>query len=240
MWVILSASFIILIKNFIFHAFSGKLFKILIFASEIILIGYPIFSLIYSLIIKNQLEFPRYYFNRFLCISLGLYLITILFISLTLIISKNKQGKFTAYSSLLAIFSIIPLLVVSPIGARTFYIIFLCFFISGMMGIKNTIEKIKPTKIIYSCGIITLICVLSVLTMAETDNRYCYNIRETYLNEQIKADETNITLPLLPHQNLVHDDSNSNTWQNYIKNKYNKEIQIDFIQWDKWYQEYYK
>lgn len=240
LWIILSAAFMILIKNVISKVFSGKLFKISIFVSEIILIGYPIFSLIYSLIIKNQLEFPRYYFNRFLCISLGLYLITILFISLTLIISKNKQGKFTAYSSLLAIISVFPLLVVSPVGARTFYIIFLCFFISGMMGIKNTIEQIKPTKIIYSCGIVTLICVLSVLIMAETDNRYCYNIREKYLNEQIEADETNITLPLLPHQNLVHDDSNSNTWQNYIKNKYNKTIEIDFIEWDKWYQEYYK
>lgn len=240
LWVILSASFIIIIKNYLSKTFRGKLFKISIFASEIILIGYPSFSLIYSLIIKNQLEFPRYYFNRFLCISLGLYLVTISFLSIALIISKNKQGKFTAYSSLLAIISIIPLLVVSPIGARTFYIIFLCFFISGIMGIKNTIEQIKPTKVIYSCSIISLICVLSVLIMAETDNRYCYNIRDSYLNEQIEAEETNITLPLLPHQNIVHDDSNSNTWQNYIKNKYNKEIEIDFIQWDKWYQEYYR
>lgn len=101
------------------------------------------------------------------------------------------------------------------------------------------LNKFSEKSVGYICAVI-LCSLLGVLAFAEMDNRYCMNVRYSYLEQQINSGANEITLPLLPHQNLVHEDDNRNTWKNYIKRNYDKEVEISFADWNRWYAEYYK
>ncbi|MBR6646421.1 MAG: hypothetical protein IKL09_02765, partial [Clostridia bacterium] len=210
--------------------------------SKIIICAYPVFSIFYSLIIKWSITYPRYYFNYTLSMSLILYMMALLTVSVMLLAGKSidKKSKIPAVLIILAMLSIAPLLVVSPIGARTFFIPFVCIFISGMTGLKSTLEKINVNNMFSCVCLIVLCCELSVLGMAELDNRYCSQVRDDYLAQEIENGKDSVTLPLLPHQNIVHDDTNRGAWSNYIRKKYKTEIEYDFVEWNKWYSSYYR
>jgi len=242
LWIIVSAAFFVLIRNVLDKVYSNKVWKIVLSVSKIIICAYPAFSLVYSFIAKTPIAFPRYYFSHALCISLSLYVAALLTVSFMLLAGKGieKNDKLPALLIILACLSYAPLLIVSPIGARTFYIPFVCLFLSGMTGLKSTLEKIKVDTTVSFVCVAVLCCVLSVLGMAERDNSYCYQVRENYLSQEIKKGSESVILPLLPHQNLVQDDTNRGAWTNYIKKKYGKEIEYNFMEWNKWYTDYYR
>ena len=162
--------------------------------------------------------------------------------------SVNKQYKLSAVLMILSMMTMAPLLIVTPIGARTFYLSFVLAFMSGMCVLKNIVEGIKlkksdsknDTKMFYACAA-SLCCVLCVILMAQIDNKYCNNVREAYIAANVTEDTESITLPYVPHQNIIHADDNRGAYRNYMREKYNnKKIKVYFVEWNEWYSDYYK
>lgn len=243
LWIILSAAFLLIIHKVIDKSYSAKTVKTALSVSKIIIAAYPVFSLFYSVVVKTSITFPRYYFSQALCVSLILYAVALVFVSILWLLQKtlSAKDKLPAVLFVLGAASMAPLLVVSPIGARTFYISFIFLFMSGISVLNKYIEELKINKkSVNLICLLTLCGILSVITMAELDNRYCNNIRNDYLSEEIEKGSDEVVLPLLPHQNLVHEDSNNNTWKNFIRKKYDTEIDLYFIEWNQWYQDYYR
>ena len=239
LWIIVSIAYILLINKILNKIHSKRNCKIALFISEAVLVAYPVLSFSYDVMIKSSITFPRYYFNYLLCGSLTLYIIVLIFINILLL--KSYQDKVPSGLFFLSIFSAMPLLVVSPIGSRTFYIPFVFLFMSSMCILRKYVSEGHLNKILTgSICMLSICCMLSVLIMAEFDNKYCSSIRESYLVNELKNGNDDITLPLLPHQNIIHDDNNNGAWSFYIKNKYGKEINCRFTEWNQWYEEYYR
>ncbi len=76
--------------------------------------------------------------------------------------------------------------------------------------------------------------------LAENGNNYATNLRLSYLKSEIESGNNDVTLPILPHDNLVHDDDNADAWNFYIEKVYGEEINYRFIEWSQWYNEYYR
>lgn len=243
LWIAVSAAFIIIINKLQKQSANGGFLKILFSISKLIIIIYPFFSFFYSVIAKYSIAFLRWYFSFAVCALLTVYAASLLFAAVAFLLQKQTDysEKIPVIMFILAGASVAPLLVVSPIGARTFYIIFVFMFLSCMKIIADNAElnKFSEKSVGYICTVI-LCGLLGVLAFSEMDNRYCMNARYSYLKQQINSGETEITLPLLPHQNLVHEDDNRNTWKNYIKRNYGKEVNFSFTDWNRWYAEYYK
>lgn len=243
LWVVVSFAFVLLIQKLLDSVGKRRFMKYALNISKVIIAIYPVFCFFYAVIAENSITFLRYYFNYSVCFSLIIYIAVIIFVSFLILSQKDlsEKEKLPVMMILLSLFSILPLLIVSPIGARTFYIIFVFMFLSGMMIINNNIKQnININALKSCCCILFTVCLLSVLVMAEMDNSYCNTIRNSYLADEIQEGSDEITLPLLPHQNLVHEDDNENTWQNYIKRKYKTEAEISFVDWNQWYEDYYK
>ena len=239
LWIIVSAAYILVIHKILLPVFSGLGWKTALCLSETIIAAYPVLSLFYDVLIKNSITFPRYYFNSFLCISFALYIVALAFVSLLLF--RNAADKIPSALFFLALFSAAPLLVVSPIGARTFYIPYICLFLSGICILSKYADELHFNEKLTGCAcLLALCCALSVLAMAVVDNRYCSDIRESYLASEIKKGNEDIVLPLLPHQNLIHDDSNNGAWNFYVAHRYEKEVSYRFVEWNQWYAECYK
>ncbi|MCD7826976.1 MAG: DUF6056 family protein [Clostridiales bacterium] len=243
LWAVLSAAYLILINKFLIKKHTGGIVKAALTFSRVIIAAYPVFSLIYSLVFKSAIEFPRTYLRYFLCISLGLYATTLTFASVLVLINKDIEihGKATPILFFLSAVSILPLLAVSPIGARTFYITYVCLLLAGIITVGKYIPKININKGMLQAVCITALCCVSfALVMAEKDNSYASSVRLSYLKSEIESGSESVTLPLLPHGNLAHDDSNEGAWNSYIEKNYGTSISYNFIEWNSWYNEYYR
>lgn len=243
LWSILSFAFLLLINKAFEKSSYNRFIKIALKVSKLIISAYPVYSFFYSVIAENSITFLRYYFSNSVCIALIMYIIALLFVCTLLIMQKSlsEKDKAPIFIFMLSVASLVPLLVVSPIGSRTFYIIFVFMLLSGISILNKYINAVKMKhSLLNSICLLVMCSLLSVLLMAEFDNRYCNTIRNSYLATEIQAGNEEIVLPLLPHQNLVHDDTNTNTWKNYIKRKYNTDVELSFVDWNIWYETYYR
>lgn len=242
LWILLSAAFVLMIHKMRRQTQLHKTLKSVLFVCELIFCAYPAACLIYSLAIKTPITYPRRYFSIAMCAALMMYAVALLAVCIILLVSKDSAPyeKKSALLVLLAGVSAAPLLVVSPIGARTFYIPFVCLFAAAAVGLRERLEKIPVGKASAPAVIAAVCGVLAVLGMAELDNKYCANVRESYLAEAIENGNESVTLPLLPHQNLLNDDPNKSAWKNYIRKKYDSDIEFSFMEWNQWYNEYYR
>lgn len=243
LWIVVSVAFIILIKKLQRQLNSKGFINILLTVSKIIIAVYPFFSLFYAVVTTYSLTFLRHYNNIAVCTAIGIYVIALITVSIVFLIQKQLPAaeKSAVILFMLAGASVAPLLVVSPIGARTFYILFVFMFLSCMKIIAMNAEKFRLGGKTVSCICLVVLCsLLGVLILAEYDNKYCYHVRSAYLEQEINRGKDEITLPLLPHQNLVHEDDNRNTWKNYINRNYGKDIKLTFTDWNRWYSDFYR
>ncbi len=240
-WIILSSAFLLMI-NTLFESAKTPFFRILLSASRVILIFYPILSIFYSLIFKSAITFPREYLRIILNWSLFLYFAVIFTLCVVVFLKKDsaENSKHSAAVFVLGLASVLPLLVVTPIGGRTFYIPFICFLLSGLMGCKDGIPDKLKTKQSALVAFAVLFCCSIMLVCAQKDNNYAYNVRLNYIEKQLENGETQLILPELPHSNLVHDDTNSGTWNFFFNKKSETPVYYEFRSWNSWYTEYRK
>ena len=245
LWIVLSASFIFLISTVLSSYYGGRKRKYIFPAVKLVLIIYPVFSVFYGIVMKQTITFPRNYLKNAQCILLFVYALAVIFTSILLIAGKKVEFKYkiSAMAVFSGVISAAPLLAVSPIGARTFFIPYICFLFAGLFSLKYLFEnkiKLKENSL-FCLSAAVLCCFTAVLGMALADNKYCSSVRISYLKNNIEQGETSITLPLLPHENLVHEDDNISAWSFYIKNTYDKtDIELDFTDWNTWYSDYYR
>lgn len=107
--------------------------------------------------VKSQLTFPRYYFRDFLGVSLAAYVVALVYVNILLLL--HSQDKIPSGLFFLGLAAAAPLLAVSPIGARIFYISFVCLLMSGVCILKKYAEelhfnkKIAAARVLFRCAV---------------------------------------------------------------------------------------
>lgn len=206
LWFLLTAILLPLKKNL----FRNKAVDTII---TFILIALPCYSLMYDFFIKEFVT-PDFHIKTLLNIGL----LTLYFISIAIIFikkyiaTKEKHVLYSAIAYALGLISFAPLLIVTPIGARTFYLPFICFVISTFILISNTKTDIFNNKNAILTSVMLLICLLTSLTFIFYDVKSSEITRNNYLTEEIKHNPDQITIPLLPHQELIHEDDSLTHW----------------------------
>lgn len=242
LWFIVSAGCLLTIKK-IREISSEKKFDTLFQLLKLVIIIYPFFSFSYAVIFKIGMAFPSAYLSIILRAAFVIYIICVLSVNFICLFGKKfKNLDKTPYLCALAgLLATAPLLFVSPIGARLFFLPFICLLFSGVIELKEETEKREKdltfTKLLSVC---LILAVSAPLCLAVRDNRFAYSVRENYIKTQISEGETDLTLPLLPNENIVHEDENVTAWQNYFSTFTDKDINYQFITWNDWYAKYYK
>ena len=225
LWTILSISLLLLSKKQ----------KNIIF--KIILIVMPIYSFINFIYINEH-----FLTSSIRIVTNGILFISYIFVCIYLICKyiTNKSLKYQILAEiLLALFSFIPLLFVSPIGPRTIYISYILLVIATINIFNNiNICNLNNVNLFSLCIKGTLIFVIVYSLFIFTDIHNNYIIRENYILKSMKSGQTNITIPYLDHEKYLHSDGQLYS----LKEKYYYEaagdINFSLVDWDTWNSNY--
>lgn len=204
----------------------------LLFAYQLIFIVY---SFLYHLNIDWQILL-RYTVTFNTLISI-LYCITIL-VSACLIYSKKDLKDIIPYF-IIIIGLTAPLCVVTPIGGRNFFAI----YIMEVMLICSLYKKaeIKIDKIIMKASSLVLIVLVTYYISIYGYVYLVNNKRLNYIREQSSLGNTQIKVPYLPYKDYIHGEGNfdSEYYGPIYKIAYNLDPNIDFefMPYDQWLQE---
>ncbi|MCI9662309.1 MAG: hypothetical protein HFI46_00325 [Lachnospiraceae bacterium] len=187
---------------------------------------FPCYGLFYSLCLKSIASPWASKWNVLLGILFFLYLLCVAFVC--------KTWKLVAAG----LVSLLPLLLVYPVRGRCFYLQYVIF---ALMALKiacglDRKESMTPS-LRHTLDAATLSCaaaLLSVLVLLSADWRYANSLRYQYLNRLLSEGKTEITLPVLPHSELLQADGDSNFWQYYIEQQTDASISLSWTDWQSW------
>ncbi|MDD2409538.1 MAG: DUF6056 family protein [Bacilli bacterium] len=207
--------------------------KFIIYSFLSIIISYATYSLLkhlypsWEILLKYTIIFEGLFSLAFLCGMIGIIFFTI-------------QDKFKRQKLMFYIFSIIimviPLLFVTPIGARNFFVTYVIFIViinellNNLFKIKN-IRKIAKTSIIVSLTI--AIYLLSIYIYIYFIN----NERNNYIYNESKVSKE-IIIPILPYQQYLWTSTpqKNSIWETRYKLFYNinPEVSFSIISYKEW------
>ena len=188
-----------------------------------------------QILAKDYANICYQYFYYF--VSLIGYFVLVLFILIKKWYVDWKQKWQVMIPIGIGILALGELLIVSPIGGRTFYLPYICFVIGGMnlfaFQIDNQKQKIKQTVEYYGKLILFTFCFVFVLTSRE--NHYADKVRTQYVEEMLSRGETVIEYPLLPHQiNVYNDGTVHNALDMFYHREKQGDIQFKIREWEDW------
>lgn len=166
-------------------------------------------------------------------ISNVVYLIGLIIIVKICVEKKSLQNKLFL-CLITVLFLIIPLLVVTPIGPRCFYVTYIlmvCFTLIIINYVRFTyLNDLSITKlpVIFGCAAI-LLAYLWVMIW----NGHAETVRTQYTEEQIQKLATEIILPEYPYSEFVHGGS-SQTITNYYYYAQPGDIKFSFVPYEQW------
>lgn len=161
------------------------------------------------------------------------YLIGLIIIVKICVEKKSLQNKLFL-CLITVLFLIIPLLVVTPIGPRCFYVTYIlmvCFTLIIINYVRFTyLNDLSITKfpVIFGCAAI-LLAYLWVMIW----NGHAETVRTQYTEEQIQQLATEIILPEYPYPEFVHGGS-SQTITNYYYYAQPGDIKFIFVPYEQW------
>ena len=195
----------------------------------------PVFSVIYNLTYKYGMSFPRWYLRFGLDAVFFAYMAAVF----AVVITSVRRNGFDLKTALFigAVAAVAPLFVVSPIGARTFYIPYLLLFLYAVLVIRDSsLVKTLERPAAVAAGFALALSCVCLLNFALRDNRYVYSARLRVLEDAMQSQSETIELPKLPNDNLAQEDTNRTAWQIFLKSNYGEEREILFLPWDEWKQ----
>ena len=196
----------------------------------VILIAWPIWGLGTNLMFEDWI-IPSSLSRNIIMIFLGMgYIITVG------IILYNLFGwRIESYLFALGIISLIPLLFVSPIGGRTFYLTYviwtcLAVCLNDKLNLKGGLLEKNSVIITSFLGMIMLSLVMQFCNI-----HYGVIVRDQYVQEQISKGNYNITVPYLPDNGwAVPDGSDSFEMHYNNSNDDNHDIRVELVDWKTW------
>ena len=204
------------------------------------LIILPILSILLDSFIYQTTK-PNVYIKILLIMAIpGLYIISFIIIAIKCGIKNlTEKEKFSASAYLMGIISFLPLLVVSPVGGRTFYLTYICITVGTICLITEQINNNKNNnfinkKVSQLCAFCILTSIIISFSFAFTDIKYSYDLREEFIQNKIQNSVNEISIPLLPNQRYVHTDNSKTHWDFYFNKNADYEVQYSFTDWESW------
>lgn len=210
-----------------------KLF-ILKITNQIISLLIILYILFYHFIVKQSISLSKNIYIYFLHILVAfLFLFLLLSIIIFFITSSMYKYKMIFYIVSILVVSL-PLLFVSPIGSRCFYIsyIFLSILSLDLISYLLEILNIRISYLQY-INIILLFIICIYIGDIYYSTKEIYNLRTKYILEQMNAKKTEITVPSFPYEKYIQNDTNEFLGTYYYYNKRN-DIKFNFVDINEW------
>lgn len=203
--------------------------------SEIVLVSYPSYCVVNYLLTQNRWYDPRFggiVYKIFLCCLLLAYLISVIYGISNIVIENIRLKAFVCLGG--AVFSVLPLLIVYPIGSRclfhsyTFMVMLTVLIFKYHVSTSGYQVEIFWKKIFITLSVILSICLIFVFL----NIRYVDTQKHLYIQEELKKGSKEIIIPKLPYR-YVHYNEN-NMIEEYYFNKEAGDVSfetVDYIEW---------
>lgn len=202
---------------------------------QFVLILTPMYALFHSLLIDKWV-LPDFYIKIVFDLILLLCYFAVVF-AVILSLPKSREKIYLIIIYLSGFVATAPLLAVSPVGARLVFLPYLCFTLFALYFIKYLhAEQLiglpaNRLKTAGTAGVAACLALMLVLCLCFTNVRYVDTLRTSYIEEQMERHASEITIPMLPSNSLVHNDTvTHNTYDRYYF--YDKPGDIDFYVMD--------
>ena len=200
-----------------------------------LLIGLGVYSFLYFLM-DNDREWV--YPNFILRNIISMFMLVICLIVVFIILKKNRksiENKILINYGLI-VFSIMPLLIVTPIGARTLFYTYI-LFVGFVIQLMNKIS-LKEEHLIYKTVNIIMITLLISSIIMWSNIHYADTVRNNYIKEKMNKKENQINIPALPKQDYLWNDTMiKESFDCLYKYKKQGDIKFNVQTWDIWYEE---
>lgn len=214
-------------------------------AFRFILILTPVYVLFHSLLI-DQWALPDFYIKIvFDILLLVCYFAVVLAVVLSLPKSREKIYLLISYLSGFA--AAAPLLAVSPVGARLLFLPYICFMLFALYFIKylrlEGLIEIPANwyKAAGTAGVTACLALLLTLCFCFTNVRYVDTLRTSYIEGQMERHAGEITIPMLPSNSLIHNDTiTHNTYDRYYYYEKPGDIEFYVVDYSIWLEDYKK
>lgn len=183
-------------------------------------------------LLLDEWSMPNFYIKPIIAMLLfltyGMSVTLILWKTVKLRDTRRKIRIYLPFA--LGIGALLPLLFVSPIPART-------YFLSYYFWAIGSIELSKELNVLQSeymkAGVkIGLCTALLMLIICVKDMNYADEIRSDYICRQLEENEEEIVIPYLPHSRLIYSDGIF-IGKAYFKNE-KDDTRFVFISWEEW------
>lgn len=201
------------------------------------LIAFPVFSFLWTNMLQDYVIMNDIWKYLLKFISLFLYVGIVIFILLKKWDKDWKIKSKVILPIIIGILALGELLVVSPIGGRTFYLPYICFIIGTVKlyvcQMDGGNENIKESVAFVGKIILFSLCIVFSLMFRE--NHYVDRIRTQYVEKMISQGADVIEYPLLPHQVYVYDDGRVSDALDLLYCREKKgDIRFEIREWENW------
>ncbi|MBQ4031376.1 MAG: hypothetical protein II625_06445 [Bacilli bacterium] len=211
--------------------------NLLLKCSSLIIIGYLTYNTYLTIMGGGNIFIVEKY-KLYLEAFMSLLFMLSIFIAVLFVI-KSKERKARLIFEIVSIFLVAgPLLIVTPIGPRCFFVSYV-FFVILTIELFNEVLQDKEND--YICNILAIVALLVIVSHLSI-YRYAYKIehvRIEYINKH--QEDKKIVLPSAPNARYVWG-FNPVGYLNEFKKYYgiDEEKEVVFINYTEWYRNYYK
>lgn len=205
------------------------------------LISFGVCSIIYYLM-DNDREwvYPNLIFRNII----SMIPVTMFVLYIGYILLKSKFNRIALQRKLcinyvLIVVSILELLFVTPIGARTIYITYI-LFVAFVAQLLNELQiTLEQKNLIYRIEKAFLVVFLMFNSFMWMNIHYADKTRENYIKMQMMEGKNEIDIPALPKQDYLWNDTMiENSFDCLYKYDHRGDIKFNVQTWDSWYAEY--
>lgn len=197
----------------------------------VILIAWPVWGLGTNLMFEDWI-IPNSLLRNTILMFLGMvYIVTVGIVLYNLFGSTKELHLFV-----LGIISLIPLLFVSPIGGRTFYLTYVIWTcatvcLNDKLNLKGGLLEKNSVIIASFLGMVMLSLVMQFCNI-----HYGVIVRDQYVQEQISKGNYNIIVPYLPDNGWAIPDGSGSFEMHYNNSEESAhDIKVELVDWNTWY-----
>lgn len=205
--------------------------------AQILAIIYFVADYIFIIPIEFENKLVLYVFITVRILAVCVYFVAMLLNIFIVDFRLNGKKMLFVPWLLLIVISILPFVIIEPIGPRVVFMpfVFLCVIATKMINVYITefygSEKIfvvfkNMLLIATGSSLVFLLCVFPQINEV-------YYIRDAYIREQVKQNQTTITIPELPFENYVNFPREDYTWDFHFGYEEGT-VEFEYLPYAKW------
>lgn len=193
-----------------------------------------IYVIINYCLIENIIKLYTNPFVYFINVLIAFAFLFLLLSTVILFINNTKYKFKIIFYIVSVLLASAPLLVVSPIGSRCFYISYVFLTIVALDLLSYLLEELNvniPYLEISTIILLSITCICAGYIYKSTKD--IFDLRKAYISNQMKNDKTEIKIPSFLYQKYIQNDTNDFLGVYYYYNERN-DIQFNFIDINEW------